>query len=436
MTAEIAIMNGTAIALAADSAVTIQLVSNAQVKEKTYNTTNKLFMLSKLHPVGVMLYGNATILHVPWEVVIKEYRSSLGSLCFDSVRDYAHHFIAFLGEYFPENDQVRHLLSSVRSFLNYRVLPQIDEAVHKAIHEEGQVAKTDIRQIVRSVIRRTHRDLKQSESLSNVADDFEQAFVARYEDTLDRAIDAVLEKLPLSKKDRQLLHEIGAFLFSKNVFPDSLSGIVIAGFGNTERYPALYAFDVDGVVGNRLKYRITHDHQVNTKSTAYVIPFAQQEMVYTFIEGIDPEYDDLIRGYLNEMFEQYPRVLMESLNKVLIDANPELLRVLQENGREMLKHFVQRTEEYRQTRLVSPIISMVALLPKDELAAMAESLVNLTSFKRRVSMETETVGGPIDVAVISKGDGFIWIKRKHYFDSQLNHHFFANYYRELEGGRP
>ena len=72
------------------------------------------------------------------------------------------------------------------------------------------------------------------------------------------------------------------------------------------------------------------------------------------------------------------------------------------------------------------------MLPKDELAAMAESLINLTSFKRKVSMEEETVGGPIDVAVISKGDGFIWIKRKHYFDRELNQQFFANYYKEIK----
>jgi hypothetical protein len=72
------------------------------------------------------------------------------------------------------------------------------------------------------------------------------------------------------------------------------------------------------------------------------------------------------------------------------------------------------------------------MLPKDELAAMAESLVNLTSFKRKVTMESETVGGPIDVAVISKGDGFIWIKRKHYFKAELNPQFFANYYRKDE----
>jgi hypothetical protein len=41
--------------------------------------------------------------------------------------------------------------------------------------------------------------------------------------------------------------------------------------------------------------------------------------------------------------------------------------------------------------------------------------------------QDETVGGPIDVAVISKGDGFVWIKRKHYFERDLNPHFFRNH---------
>jgi len=78
------------------------------------------------------------------------------------------------------------------------------------------------------------------------------------------------------------------------------------------------------------------------------------------------------------------------------------------------------------------VLNVVSILPKDELAFMAESLVKLTSFKRRVTMETETVGGPIDVAVISKGDGFIWIKRKHYFKSSENPQFFINYSWEIE----
>ena len=68
---------------------------------------------------------------------------------------------------------------------------------------------------------------------------------------------------------------------------------------------------------------------------------------------------------------------------------------------------------------------------------MSEALVNLTSFKRHVTKQAETVGGPIDVAVISRGDGLIWIKRKHYFSRDLNQHFLSNYYNDVRrSGEP
>lgn len=60
---------------------------------------------------------------------------------------------------------------------------------------------------------------------------------------------------------------------------------------------------------------------------------------------------------------------------------------------------------------------------------MAESLVNLTKFRLRVSPERETVSGPIDVALISKGDGFVWLKRKHYFQAEHNPRIISEYSR-------
>ena len=35
-----------------------------------------------------------------------------------------------------------------------------------------------------------------------------------------------------------------------------------------------------------------------------------------------------------------------------------------------------------------------------------------------------------DLGMISKGDGFIWIKRKHYFDAEKNIQFFENYFKK------
>jgi hypothetical protein len=79
-----------------------------------------------------------------------------------------------------------------------------------------------------------------------------------------------------------------------------------------------------------------------------------------------------------------------------------------------------------------PVVNAVAFFSPTEMASMAETLVNFESFKQQVTLRSETVGGPIDVAVVTRGDGFIWIKRKHYFSPELNHQFFANYNRRKE----
>ena len=78
----------------------------------------------------------------------------------------------------------------------------------------------------------------------------------------------------------------------------------------------------------------------------------------------------------------------------------------------------------------NPLVNTIGSLGVEDLANMTESFVSLTSLIRRMSPKEETVGGPVDVAVITKGDGFIWMKRKHYFDSNLNSHFFDNYYND------
>ncbi len=86
----------------------------------------------------------------------------------------------------------------------------------------------------------------------------------------------------------------------------------------------------------------------------------------------------------------------------------------------MKQVFYDLLVHFRQEEFVQPITHVIRHLPKEELRGMAEVLVSLTSLKRRVSFEQETVGGLVDVAMISKGDGFIWQKRKHYFDETLN----------------
>ncbi len=115
MTAEIAIMNGSAVALAADSAVTI----GSDRGQKVFNTVCKLFTMSKHRPVAVMVYGNAQIMAVPWETIIKLYRKKLGRRSFDHLEDYADDFLGFLRgnrALFPAPNQQEYFKRLVSAF--------------------------------------------------------------------------------------------------------------------------------------------------------------------------------------------------------------------------------------------------------------------------------------------------------------------------------
>lgn len=96
MTTEIAIMNKTAVALAADSAVTITVPGPKGKTCKVFNSANKLFSLSKCAPVGLMIYGNATMLGIPWETIVKIYRERLRDKEFPSLAIYCSDFFKFL----------------------------------------------------------------------------------------------------------------------------------------------------------------------------------------------------------------------------------------------------------------------------------------------------------------------------------------------------
>ena len=162
------------------------------------------------------------------------------------------------------------------------------------------------------------------------------------------------------------------------------------------------------------------------------MPFAQSEMVSTFMTGADPNYHTAIDGDMKQICISYPQVLLDNIDCLDEEEKKTLKSRLEKIGQTVFNEYREKLSDYRTEYYINPVMKVVQGLPKDELAAMAETLISLTSFKRRVSMEEETVGGPIDVAVISKGDGFIWIKRKHYFEGELNQQFLANYYKEID----
>jgi hypothetical protein len=61
-----------------------------------------------------------------------------------------------------------------------------------------------------------------------------------------------------------------------------------------------------------------------------------------------------------------------------------------------------------------------AAMPIQDAIDLAEFLVHATIQYVRFSPGNPTVGGPIEIATITKHEGFKWVRRKHFFDTRLN----------------
>jgi hypothetical protein len=427
MTAEIAIMNRQAVALAADSAVTV----NYPDGQKIYNSVNKLFMLSKYAPVGIMVYGVADLTGMPWETIIKSFRRELGEKRLSHLREYADRLIDYINGHkvmFSEKNQAQQLQESV--FLQFRgILLDIDQRLKESIAQRGPLNDRAMSRIVTAHIQSEHSIWTKAERLPGVPEDHAQRIRQKWQSQIEAMIDYVFQNLPIGPTTRNRLIDIACLVFMADLFPDNVSGVVVAGFGEDEYLPSVVSLDMEGVLLNFVKVR---ENKAKTTTivggeSAAIIPFAQGEMVYLFMEGVDPRF----RHEIQHALEDFVAGLADDLvtNTGATGRRESILRKQITQSTRPFEQFFEYLKSYSDERHVQPVVSAVANLPKEELAAMAETLVSLTSFKRRVTHDPETVGGPIDVAVISKGDGFVWINRKHYFDPALNHHFFANYYR-------
>lgn len=165
------------------------------------------------------------------------------------------------------------------------------------------------------------------------------------------------------------------------------------------------------------------EYIVDIDNGACLAPFAQTDVTNTVVRGID---DDL-RSVFYDKNEQSLSILLNTIVSKLAEAQApqKLIDILTSlDVKSISKVFKDDMDDYIWKNYVSKLMDIVKFLGKEDLAEMAESLIKMTGLKRHVTTDEESVGGPVDVAVVTKCDGFVWIKRKHYFSPELNPNYF------------
>jgi len=428
MTCEIAVMNKQAVVLAADSATTVRQWVDGTQEERYFKGANKIFQLSHSHAVGLMIYGTAALHKVPWEILVKDFRDSLGNKAFNSLRAYADELFQYAVDHphlFPPEYQTRIFIDEVNRVVSiylFLLAPQQSEIGKATTREDRTVAYNDY-------FANTLEPLSKNDFPEQIDEElFNKTFSSNKDELCRRASEAVVTSQIDAAIEVGPLVELAANSLAKQYsrFMDE-TGVVIAGYGDHDYLPRLYHLSCYGMLFGKIlfdeKSSIGIDHD---EAMAHIEPFATTSMVETFSLGVSPDIYQSVREEFKRTLLEYGKAIAQELGGSDEIPNEDAL---------VSDACNQFMENWGTTALQAhawPLNRVISSLPVDEMAELAETLIMLQSLKEKVTKPTESVGGPIDVAVISKTDGFVWIRRKHYFDPDLNPRFFQ---RQPQGSK-
>lgn len=404
MSVGVCIVNRLGISLAADSAGTI-LGQNKMV----YNSMNKVFSLSRKFPYGAIIYNKSVIYNASVEQIIKEFRKYIDSGVtildfFDIVNEFKT-FIKVHNEYYK---------------FNICEISQIEKIIKDLVVTWGNELKkiydlNNLNPVECKIKEYTNFD-NNAPRYSGEYDLYNHVF-ENYYNYYCKEMKIVFSEI----FDHPLyVDEIWKcickwFNYKLKMEENNHVGILFAGYGINDAFPKYIDIHIYGVYGGQLKYEISEKYE-EAFSSASIYPIAQSDVILTFCKGITNNLYRFIPITSSNIVKQKINDLSE--NDFSLEQKNKLLTIFSSHEQEIVKQidFKSRKEE------IDPLLFGVQSIQLSDLAFLSESLVNLTSLKRTYALNgmQQTVGGPTDVAVISKSDGFIWIKRKHYFDKELN----------------
>lgn len=419
LTSEVALLNKSCIALAADSATTVSYWDKGEQKTRYFKGANKIFNLSGAHPVGLMTYASSTLQGVPWEIIAKAYRQHIKSKSHDELPGYASDFFDFVAtnaHMFPAATQEQQFKAQTDRVAAKIILPVLlDKTVKDEKDEPTRVA----------AFKQLFENRKALVLASKFVPGAEQADADSALVRLGGQIQAMLEADTwYNEVPREAIGELAEVailgIYKEDFTSLQGTGLAFAGYGDKEYFPRMQVYRCSGMVLGKLLCAQDNEVIINQENASDLIPLATSEMIGTFIWGISD------RG-LNQILDSFKRQAVALVDAIRTAGHAldglEIDTLIESAGTKHMENLIAEFHASHQ----APLRRIITSLPFSEMAELAEALVFMESMKERVTSPAESVSGPIDVAVISKGDGFIWIKRKHYFDPKLNPRFFTRH---------
>ncbi len=411
MSAGICIMNKFGLALAADSACTVTISG----KRAVYNTSRKLCPITE--SIAAIHYGNAMYMGVPIGIIFGLFAKHLEGKRFDHLREYADEFIHFLAEkaqmLFPENEG-NYLENQVYQLFDW--LNDIhDELLEKAKEtNEDDKARTEAN-AAQEAIKKLHDKLKQmigfytkQERYQDDDDPLTEEENREFLNIMHNWGSKICPWLPRDEEILDIMGDLDELLKTDYLDDDIFTGICFAGFGEKDLYPAALHIKTDGWYSDQVRYNVEDDISINSESDAMILPLAQKDVMETILYGIS---DDSLRA-LRYAMKKNKETAIEAASKMFrSEKRKKEITGLMENT---FKKVEEQYSELLYKEFDKTFLPATSFLAPEDMAGFAESMIRLTSMRRSIVVDDDsaTVGGPVDVAIITKCDGFRWVKNK------------------------
>ena len=189
------------------------------------------------------------------------------------------------------------------------------------------------------------------------------------------------------------------------------TGLIFVGYGTDDIYPSLIPIYISGIFDGNLRYCYSKEENViiSNENESAVLPFAQTDVMTTVMKGISPILLEKASEWEQAAVQQTKEKMIEAMKDAGID-DEMIAKVQQFDTKEINDQYSQQIQDFQQSEYIDGLIDTVEAFGIEDMANLAESLIEITNLQRHITASDESVGGPVDVAVLTRDRGFNWMK--------------------------
>ncbi len=225
-----------------------------------------------------MVYNNADVFGLPWELVAKLYRNEIGNKTFDSISEWNSSFANFLSnpKFLDEKSKGSELVTIAYSL----ALTIRDVSLGCRGHERSKKIEEQMNALL--------LEIEQADNLNDYNAPSKNVFLKEYGELCKDVIREVFHPSSVAIRFVNRFPEIVRQFTQSALMTEYMSGFVVCGYGNQELFPSLAVNHIDGAPYGQPRIQLDEIKSIDRtpNNNALIYAFARFDTAELFVEEV------------------------------------------------------------------------------------------------------------------------------------------------------